>query len=306
MPWKPLPPEARERMERLMHAFIPHRPSAMHDERPGEGPLRQAMQAAHNGPPPAAAASTHKVPVDELIAASGPHEGPEPAMPLMNPKQRPERRKLTKAQEATIHALIRSGTPDTLGGSERLWSRETVRRLVHDRSGMLLPERTLSSYLERWGLAPAKPLHAMAAKDAARMRAWLKHDYPVIAMLAREAKGHVCWLGHAPLMARQNGKVAPGANHALAASQLWETGRFNILFVNGNRGHARWRVTDGPPTADQVIDLLERFMSEDGRKPFLILPDAPLYASPQFVEWALRMKERISLHVYQAQPAPQR
>lgn len=260
------------------------------------------MHEVLDGAAPALAAAMHGVPVDELVAALGELGQRDEAAPRRRRAPGADRRKLGPSQEMAIHALIRSNLPDAIGGRERLWSRESVRWLVERETEIRLPERTLSTYLERWGLAPEKPMRAMATRQPARMREWLKRDYPVIAMLARDAEGHVGWWGQAPLLARQHGKIVPGTKPALVESPLWEPGRFSVLFVTGNRGHARWRVIDGTPTAEQATDLLERYIAEEPRKLFLILPGDPLFAAPAFVSWALKAKERISFHVFQQEP----
>lgn len=285
----------------------PNHRDAMLDETLTERALRMAMHEVLDGAEPAWAAAIHGVPLPELMQSLGSfalRQGGTGAKRRREPQT--DRRKLSGAQEMAIHALIRSGTPDAIGGAARLWSRESVRWLVARETGQPLPDRTLSSYLERWGFAPEKPLRAMAAKHPLRMREWLKRDYPVIAMLAREAEGRVGWWGRAPLLARQQGKLAPGMKPGLIESPLWEPGRFGLLFIVGNRGHARWKVHEGTPTASMAIDLLERFIAEEPRKLFLIMPADPLFSAPEFVSWAARNNERVSFHLFQQAPAPRR
>ncbi|MBK6341348.1 MAG: winged helix-turn-helix domain-containing protein [Flavobacteriales bacterium] len=307
MPWKPIPLEARERMERMMlPSNRPYR-AGMADETLLDRALRMAMHEVLDGAEPSLAAALHGVALPDLMKSLNRFALQPDGVTVSRKRERqPDRRKLNPEQEAAIHALIRSGTPDMIGGSERLWSRESVRWLVARETGQLLPERTLSSYLERWGFAPDKPMRVMAAKHPMRMREWLKRDYPVIAMLAREADGRVGWWGRAPLLARQQGKIAPGTKPALIGSPLWEAGRFNLLFIIGNRGHARWRVHEGAHTAALAIDLLQRFLAEEPRKLFLIMPSDPLFATPEFVSWALKHKERISFHLFQHEASMRR
>lgn len=307
MPWKPIPLEARERMERMMPpSDRPYR-IGMGDETLLERALRMAMHEVLDGAEPSLAAALHGVPLPELLQALNSF-ALQPAVLKVNRnrERQADRRRLSAAQEAAIHTVIRSSTPDAIGGRERLWSRESVRWLVARETGELLPERTLSSYLERWGFAPDKPMRSMAAKHPARMREWLKCDYPVIAMLARESDGRVGWWGRAPLLARQQGKIASGTKPALIESPLWEPGRFNLLFIIGNRGHARWRVHEGAHTPALAIELLERFLSIEPRKLFLIMPSDPMFAAPEFVSWALRSKERISFHLFQHEASAHR
>jgi len=307
MPWKPIYLDAQERMERMMPPSTWIYRIAMLDETIGERALRMAMHEVLDGADPALAAAMHGVPMPDLLRSLSSFAVPKShALAKRNREPQPERRKLSTAQEMGIHALIRTGAPELIGANERLWSRESVRWLVARETGHLLPERTLSSYLERWGFAPEKPLRALAAKHPLRMREWLKRDYPVIAMLARDADGRVGWLGHAPLLARQQGKLQPGTKPALVESPLWEAGRFNLLFIIGNRGHGRWRVHEGSLTTAIAIDLLERFLHGEPRKLFLILPAGPLFTAPEFVAWAAKNTDRISLHLFEHEAGERR
>lgn len=299
--------EARERMERMMlPSNRPYR-TGMADETLLDRALRMAMHEVLDGAEPSLAAALHGVALPDLMKSLNRFSLQPDGVAVSRKRERQQdRRKLSPEQEGALHALIRSGTPDMMGGIERLWNRESVRWLVARDTGQLLPERTLSSYLERWGFAPDKPMRVMAAKHPMRMREWLKRDYPVIAMLAREADGRVGWWGQAPLLARQQGKIGPGTKPALIESPLWEAGRFNLLFIIGNRGHARWRVHEGALTAALAIDLLERFLAEEPRKLFLILPSDPMFATPEFVSWALKNKDRVSFHLFQHEASMRR
>ncbi len=263
-----------------------------------EHALRLAMHEVLDGASMEAAAQRHGIPLIDLRAAlerlgrtDAPSIGGKPV-------RSSDRRKLSLEQERAIHEIIRNGLPDAIGGQEPLWSREAVRWLVQRETGNLLPERTLSTYLERWGFAPEKPMRTMAARQPLRMRAWLKQDYPVIAMLAREGSGRVAWWGAAPLLARQQGKQPPGSGPAFTTSELWEPGRFGIAFITTNRGHIQWRVHEGPPSTELAIDLLHRAVASDARKLFLIVPSDPVFAAPRFISWALSRKDDFSFHIF--------
>lgn len=264
-----------------------------------ERALRMAMHAVLDGADPALAAALHGVALADLrsaLGAIGRHHEHRMSNRVSQPKA--ERRKLQPEQEMALHALMRAGTPDALGGGDALWTREAARWLVERETGLHLPERTLSSYLERWGFAPEKPLRTLARAHPARMREWLKRDYPVIAMLAREARGTVLWWGHGPLLARQQGKLAPGATPALIESPLWEAGSYQLLFINGNRGHVRWRVHEGSPTVTVIIDALERLLQAEPRRVFLIVPPDGAFKAPDMVAWAQQRRDRIGLHLF--------
>lgn len=272
--------------------------AAMLDDELHARALRKAMHDVLDGIDPMQAALQHGVDAHELQQALGSigrsNQAPRRVVRVV---ERADRRKLTHEQEIALHGILRESLPDALGAAHLLWSREAVRWLVQRETGFHLPDRTLSTYLERWGLAPDKPLRTMSLAHPSRMRAWLKTDYPVIAMLAREGEGRIFWWGHAPLLARKQGKLPPGARAPLIESPIWEPGRFSVLFATTNRGHALWRVHEGDATAAMVIDHLERAAADSGDRMFVIIPGHAVFATLIFRNWAASNKARFNFHL---------
>jgi len=291
-------------MQHVTPSLAMNHRAMMPEETLPERAIRMAMHDVLDGVSFAEAAHRHGLSVEQLRAAikgMGEREPGEPGASRTR-AMHADRRKLTVEQERAVHAMVRATLPDAIGYHERLWSREAVRWLVQKETGVWLPERTLSTYLERWGFFPEKPMRTMAAAQPARMREWLKRDYPVIAMLANDCDGRIAWWGSAPLLARHHGKLPAGVKSLYLESPLWEAGRFNVLFITTNRGHARWLVHEGQATAAMIMDLLERVIADDPRKLHLIVPPDAVFTSPDFVGWAMRRKEQFSFHLFQAMP----
>lgn len=203
------------------------------------------------------------------------------------------RRKITQEQEAEINAAIQSAVPDELGMQSRLWDRDRVKQLVHDRTGIELPSRTLSTYLERWGYAPEKPLHAYHRHHPSTMQAWIKRDYPVIAMLARESGSLVHWWGLSKLLPRVGGASANDLVQAMASN----SGLLNVVFATTNRGQLRWLVHKGSLRMEDLFDFFERLIANAGSKVHIIIDNRPFVNDPRFLEWKWRNKEQIEFHV---------
>ncbi|MBK8500683.1 MAG: winged helix-turn-helix domain-containing protein [Flavobacteriales bacterium] len=86
------------------------------------------------------------------------------------------RRKLSHEQELELHALVRGHLPDDLGLQAVLWNRDALASLIEQRTGFALPQRTLTTYMERWGFAPEKPLRNMYRQQPVAMREWMRRD----------------------------------------------------------------------------------------------------------------------------------
>lgn len=206
------------------------------------------------------------------------------------------RRRLTPEQEAALHALIQRNLPDALGGTDLLWSREAVRWLIERETGMRFPDRTLASYLERWGFAPEKPMRVLAASQPAQIREWLRRDLPVLTMQARETAGIVCWLGMTALEPRLHGRWS-AQQPRMATAVPWQQGVTRMLFLTTNRGQSLWLVHEGPPSHALLITLLERALRMDGRRHFLIGHRHALLATPEFLSWASARRERLHVEI---------
>src|SRR5918911_2298106 len=68
-----------------------------------------------------------------------------------------EQAALTQWQQQEVIALVRESTPDQLGLSEFLWTRDGVAELLGHRYGLLLARTTVGGYLRGWGFSPRSP-----------------------------------------------------------------------------------------------------------------------------------------------------
>src|ERR687897_2039783 len=64
---------------------------------------------------------------------------------------------LAEPQQQEVVALVRETTPDQLGLSGFLWTRDAVGELIGQRYGLLLARTTVGGYLRGWGFSPQKP-----------------------------------------------------------------------------------------------------------------------------------------------------
>lgn len=270
-------------------------------ETPASRALRAAVNSVIGGTDVAEVAASHGLPVNVLnTAVASYREGGLGA--LSSRVQRPgsaARRKLTHEQEQDLHRAIRSAMPDELGLPDRLWTKEDVLALVEERTGLILPARTLAAYLERWGFAPEKPMQALYRSQPAAMRGWMKRDYPIVALQSRDAGAQLYWWGDVPLVARERNRLHP-QEHAQA---LWEPGTLRLQYMVTNRGHMHWMVHPGELDIAGLLEFLSRSKGQAGASIHLLVQDHPLFASPLFIDWSLRNKHWIELLLVPIGPA---
>jgi transposase len=97
---------------------------------------------------------------------------------------------LAEPQQQEVIALVRESTPDQLGLSGFLWTRDAVGELIGQRYGLGLARTTVGGYLRRWGFSPQKPQHRALEQTRRRWRAgWPPSSPPS----ARRPSGRVGW-----------------------------------------------------------------------------------------------------------------
>ena len=89
--------------------------------------------------------------------------------------------RLKPHQCATIVRIITEKTPNQLKMPFVLWTRVAIRDLIKEKYDILLPLRTLSDYLCRWGFTPQKPVRKAYRQNSKKVQQWLEKDYPGIA-----------------------------------------------------------------------------------------------------------------------------
>jgi transposase len=74
-----------------------------------------------------------------------------------------EQAALTEPQQQELIALVRESTPDQLGLTGFLWTRDAVSELIAQRYDRWLARTTVGGYLRGWGFSPQRPQHRALA-----------------------------------------------------------------------------------------------------------------------------------------------
>jgi transposase len=205
---------------------------------------------------------------------------------------------LAAPQQQEVIALVRETTPDQLGLSGFLWTREAVGELIGQRYGLGLARTTVGGYLRGWGFSPQKPQHRALEQNPAAVRRWLNETYPAIRAQAKREGGVVLWLDEM------------GVRSDAAAGRSWapvgqtpvikRTGKrfgVNMLSAISNAGRLRFRLFVGSFNGPVFIDFLGRLLRDcGGRKVHLIVDGHPVHRAKLVSAWVGRHAERIELH----------
>ena len=102
-------------------------------------------------------------------------------------------RKLTIDQEADIRGLLIATTPDKVGLDVYLWTRNAVRAAIKKRHDIDLPLRTVTDYLNRWGLWKIKFIDSLDNDEWKSYKRWLKSDYSEVLFRSKMESANINW-----------------------------------------------------------------------------------------------------------------
>ncbi len=203
---------------------------------------------------------------------------------------------LTRAQQKETQRLIADRMPDQLKLPYALWSRKAIALLIKERFGMVLPERTMTDYLSRWGFSAQKPMRRAAEQRPELVRKWREEVYPAIARRAKKEGTEIQW-GDETGLRNDDVRGRSFAKRGKTPVVRVLNKRFgrSIISTITNGGQMRWMVFKGALDAEIFQDFLARLIKGAKRKVFLILDNLPVHHAKVLRPWLEQQKERIEL-----------
>lgn len=209
---------------------------------------------------------------------------------------RPPEPRLAAHQAATIVRLVTDRCPDQLKLPFALWTREAVRDLIAQRTGVHMSVRTAGRYLKRWGFTPQKPLRRAYERDPAAVQRWKEQEYPAIARQAKAENAEIHWGDQ--LGARSDHQAGTSYGRRGQTPVIPGTGqrfRANLVSSITNRGHLCFLVFDGSFNAEVFIRFCRRLLRQRRRRVCLIVDGHPVHRSAAVRDWLHANRRRIRM-----------
>jgi transposase len=205
-------------------------------------------------------------------------------------------RLLSEDEEQHLQQLIDTRSPQQLGIAAALWTRQAVRDLIQQRTGLRLAIRTVGEYLGRWGYTPQKPVRKAYKQDPEAVAEWLEKTYPGIARRAAQEGGDLHWgdeMGVRSTCQHSRGYARPGDTPELRVSGS----RFSVNMISTitNEGKVRWMTYAGKMNAARFIVFLTRLVAGASKKIFLIVDNLGVHAAAAVEEWLADKKALIEV-----------
>lgn len=207
-----------------------------------------------------------------------------------------EKRLLAAHQCATICNIIRDKTPDQCKMDFVLWERIAVRELIENKYGILLPLRTISEYLKRWGMTAQKPVKQANQRNEQKINDWLNTEYPKIEKQASKQGATILWGDETGVENNYGqGKSFSPRGKTPVVKKDGRKFRVNMVSAITNRGHVRFCIYTGKMTQQLFIDFLKKLLKSFSEKVFLILDNLKVHHGKLVKEWVSQNVDRIEL-----------
>lgn len=175
--------------------------------------------------------------------------------------------------------------------------RGAVLELIESRFGIRLQVRTMGKYLvARWGFTPQKPIRRAYEQSPAAATKWLEQDYPIIAARAKFEGVEVHRRDKTGLRyddVRGRSYVPKGETSVVRVNSKREG--LSIISTVTNKGQMRWKMIEGAPNADILIDFLGRLIKGASKKIFLILGNLRVHHSKPVRAWPAQHHGQIEM-----------
>ena len=203
---------------------------------------------------------------------------------------------LTPEQAKRIRGLLIDKTPDQLKMAYALWTRQAVRELIVNETGIELAIRTVGEYLKRWGMTPQKPQKRAYEQRDPEVQHWLEQEYPAIQAQAKQEDAEIYWGDETGLRndcQHERGYAPKGKTPVIRLNAKRES--INMISAVTNQGKVRFSFFEGGMNAEVLIEFMRRLVRDAQRKVILILDNLRVHHAKVVKTWLEKHKEQIEV-----------
>lgn len=206
-------------------------------------------------------------------------------------------RLLSPEQEEDLQEVLKTHTPDELQLPYSLWSREAVKRLIHERYGIEVALRTMTLFFQRWGFTYQRPAKRAYRQNPQCVETWLDEEYPRIKEEASKEKAEIFWCDETGISNEANGKrgFSPRGQTPILKVEV-KPERVNMISALTNQGTLRFMLYVETMTTVLLITFLQRLVREAGHKIYVILDNLRVHHSKNFKKWLENNEEKIAVY----------
>jgi len=222
--------------------------------------------------------------------------GMEAIKPGVRGRRHGAKRRLTEDQEEQVQDMLIDKAPTQLKLPFALWTRDAVRLAIKKQFGVVLPLRTITDYLKRWGFTPQKPVKRAYEQDPKKVQIWLDKTYPAIAAKAKKEKAEIHWGDETGIQNNAfNAKgFAPQGQPPIIRLSAKKC-RVNMMSSITNIGKVRFMLYRENMTSAVLIRFMSRLIKDVSRKVLLVLDNLRVHHSKVVAAWLAEHKKHIEV-----------
>ena len=211
-------------------------------------------------------------------------------------RKKGEKRSLTAQQEKEIQHIIIDKYPDQMKLGFALWTRAAVQQLIRDRYQIEMPLRSISNYLNRWGLTCQRPTKKAYRQDDVKRKAFMEEDYPAIAKKAKKEHASIYWGDETGINNQEyylRGFSPKGVAPELKVYPKQE--KINMISAITNQGTCRFMCYKENMTQQRFIGFMRRLVKDAEKKVFFIVDNLRVHHGKIVQKWLGQNKEKIEV-----------
>lgn len=214
-------------------------------------------------------------------------------------------RLLSAEQARHIQGRIVDNAPNPLGLPHALWTRRAVGDLIRKDFGIDLADRSVGTYLRRWGYTPKRPSRHARKQDADEVEQWLLETYPDLEAQAERENAEILWTDEVGVQADHH----PGCGYAPTGERATMDVpgphvRVNQISAISNAGTVRYMTYAGSLNAAVFLSFLTKLVVGAARKILLIADGLQAHKTPAVQAWVEAHRDQIEI-VYLPAYAPE-
>lgn len=211
-------------------------------------------------------------------------------------RKKGEKRILSAGQEKEIQRIIIDKYPDQMKLGFALWTRAAVKQLIHELYGIDMPLRSVSNYLDRWGLTCQRPTKQSCLQSDVQRRTFMEKEYPSIAKRAKKENAAIYWGDETGINNREyhvRGFSPKGVAPVLKVNPKLE--KINMVSAISGQGTCRFMCYEETMTQQRFIDFMKRLAKDARRKVFFLVDNLKVHHGKLVKAWLAENKDKIEV-----------
>ena len=207
-----------------------------------------------------------------------------------------EKRLLSLAQEREIQRIIIDKYPEQMKLSFALWTRGAIRLLIKNKYGIDIPERSISNYLDRWGMTCQRPTKRAYSQDSVKLKTFMDETYPAIVAKSKEENAEIYWGDETGINNQEyyiRGFAPKGQTPVVPSFSKVE--KINMISAINNKGTCRFMCYEENMTQQRFIEFMTRLVKDSDKKVLFIVDNLRVHHGKLVQKWLDKHADEIEV-----------